>query len=282
MLLNKTIGFIGAGSMTEALLKGIIQSGTVKPENVLVSNKVNRARLEKLQENWGVTGCAKDEVIRRAEVIILAVKPKDVALVMAEAGPELSAQQILLSVAAGIPTAFIEDFCEQKVQVVRAMPNTSCTVLASATAIARGKYAGTEAEELAAELFASVGKVERVAEDQLDAITGLSGSGPAYVYYMIEAMEQAGEQVGLPKEMALKLATQTVFGAAKMLMETGEKPLHLRTAVSSPGGTTLAGLQALSSHGFHEALCAAVKAATNRSKEMGLEFTGMAGGVISG
>jgi len=282
MLKSKVVGFIGAGSMTEALIRGIIQSGTVQPENVLVTNKENTSRLEKLVKTWNVVKSTKIELVHLADVVILAVKPKDIAQVMKEIGTRLRENQIVMSVAAGIPTAFIEEFCDKKVPVIRAMPNTSCTVLASATAIAKGKYAGEDTEEIAVQLFSSVGKVETVAEEQLDVITGLSGSGPAYVYYMIEALEQAGEQLGLPKEMALNLATQTVFGAAKMLMETGEKPVRLRTAVTSPGGTTLAGLQALSSHGFHEALYAAVKAAANRSKEMRIEFTGLAGGAVRG
>ncbi|HWJ02110.1 MAG TPA: pyrroline-5-carboxylate reductase [Verrucomicrobiae bacterium] len=282
MLQGKTVGFVGAGSMTEALLKGIVNSGTVAAKNILVTNKENTDRLARLVQTWQVAKCSKEELVRSADVVILAVKPKDIAEVLKQIGGSLRQGQLVISVAAGIPTAFIEDFCPVGVQVIRAMPNTSCTVLASATAIATGKYADAEAASIAIKLFSSVGKVEQVAEEQLDVITGLSGSGPAYVYYMVEALEQAGEQLGLPKEMALKLATQTVFGAAKMLLETGEQPTHLRTKVSSPGGTTLAGLQALRTHGFHEALCEAVKAASARSKEMGLEFTSLSGGGIHG
>lgn len=276
MLENKVIGFVGAGALATALLRGLLSAGTVQPEKVMITD-MDSSRVEQLVNTWKVTGCSKGQLVEEAGVIILAVKPKDIAAVMEEIGSKLVRGQVLISVAAGIPTAFIEGFCQQEIEVVRVMPNTSCTVLASATAISRGKHAGDQAEETAADIFSAVGKVEKVKEELFDVITGLSGSGPAYVYYMVEALEQAGERLGLPREMALNLAIQTLSGAAKMLVETGEKPKDLRTAVTSPGGTTFAGLQALDSHGFHKALFAAVEAAANRSKEMQAEFTGITG-----
>ncbi|MDA8443140.1 MAG: pyrroline-5-carboxylate reductase, partial [Peptococcaceae bacterium] len=263
-------------------VRGLIQSNTAKPQNILVTGKPDSERVTKLVELWGVARSTNREVADRADVIIIAVKPKDVASVMEEIGFLLQANQLVISVAAGIPTAFIEGFCSNKVQVIRSMPNTSSTVLASATAVCKGKYAGPDAEDLAVELFASVGMVQRVNEEKLDVITGLSGSGPAYVYLMIEALGTAGVQLGLDEDMALALATQTVFGAAKMLLETGENPSTLRQAVSSPGGTTLAGLKALAAHGFNDALREGVKAATNRAREMGLEYTGLGGGAQCG
>jgi glutamate 5-kinase len=275
MTKNQVIGFIGAGSMTEALLRGIVQTGVVEAKNILLVNRENRARVEKLVEVWGVAAVSKEELVEKADILFLAVKPKDVAQVMCELGPKLKQEQILISVAAGIPTSFLEGFCNEKVQVIRAMPNTSCTVLASATGISRGSFAGEEALRVTEKLFSAVGIVEIVEEERQNLITGLSGSGPAYVYYMVEALEQAGTKLGLPEESALQLATQTVYGAAKMLMETGEKARDLRAKVSSPGGTTLAGLKAMSEYGFQEAVFAGVQAASIRAKEMGLEFTGM-------
>lgn len=279
MLKGKVIGFVGAGAMTEALLRGMLQSGTVEPQNIMVSNRSNPGRLEELAATWGVAAGDKETIAKKADIVFLSVKPKDLAGVLNEIGQSLRADQLIISVAAGIPTSFIEGFCANEVPVIRAMPNTSCTVLASATAITRGRYAVESAEQIAVKLFSSVGIVECVEENLLDVVTGLSGSGPAYVYLMVEALQQAGQELGMSPEMALSLAKQTVFGAAKMLLETGENPAVLRKAVSSPNGTTVAGLQALSANGFPEAVRTAVAAASKRSKEMGLEYTG---GAVSG
>ncbi len=262
--------------MAEALMRGLIQTGVVEPGKIVLVNRENQARIEKLVQTWGVAAINKDQLVDRADILLLAVKPKDVAAVMAELGPKLKQEQILISVAAGIPTAFLESFCASAVQVIRAMPNTSCTVQASATAISKGRFAQEQSLHLAANLFAAVGSVEVVDEDKQNLITGLSGSGPAYVYYLVEALEQAGAELGLPSHSALQLATQTVYGAAKMLVQTGEKAMDLRAKVSSPGGTTLAGLKAMSEYGFSQAIFAGVKAATTRAKEIGLEFTGVA------
>jgi len=275
---NKVIGFIGAGALATALIKGLLAAEVVKPSEIMVTD-MDGSKLEQMVERWRVQARDKGQLIEQADIVILAVKPKDIAAVMEEIGAKLNKKHVLISVAAGIPTSFIEGFCKENIKVIRVMPNTSATVLESATAIARGKYAGDTAEQSAAMIFAAVGKVELVKEELLDVITGLSGSGPAYAYYMVEALEQAGERLGLPKEIAQSFVVQTLFGAAKMLVETAEKPENLRTAVTSPGGTTYAGLQALDAHGFHKAVFAAVEAAANRSKEMQAEFTGISGGV---
>lgn len=277
MLNGRKLGFIGAGSMAQAVIRGVVQQKIVAARDVYVTNRSNQARLRELAQTLGVNSANKEQIVQNADILVLAVKPKDVAAVMEEIGPKLRKEQIVISVVAAISTQFIEEFCGEKVQVIRTMPNTSCMVGAGVTAISRGKYAGEAAEAAATMLFNSLGITINVPETQIDAVTGLSGSGPAYVYRMVEALTLAGKQQGLAEDVALSMANQTVFGAAKMLLETGEKPEKLRQAVCSPGGTTFAGLEALAAHGFENAVTAAVDAASKRSKEMEIEFTSRGG-----
>lgn len=273
LLQKKTIGFIGAGSMAEAMVRGLVATG-FPPGQLWLTNRSRRERLFQLRENWGVEiSFEKAEVVKRADILVLAVKPKDMFEVLQEIGGLVRQEQLVLSVAAGITSAFIESFLTAHVPVIRAMPNTSTVVLESATALALGKWAGPREEALARSIFGAVGQVLVVPEKDLDAVTGLSGSGPAYVYRMIEAMVEAGTRVGLDKTVARELVVQTVLGAAKMLRETGEDPALLRQRVASPGGTTVAGLEALEERGFPAAILAAVQKATHRAGEIAATYS---------
>lgn len=274
MLMGKTIGFFGAGSMAEALIRGLIASGQVTEDQVTVTNRSNDERLAAFRERLGVsTTRDKSLVAGGSDILVLAVKPKDMSELLAEIGPLTRHGQVVISVAAGLTTESLKAAMASGVQVVRAMPNTSCQVRESATAVSPGEGAGREAVEVATSIFWSVGRVVEVTESMLDVVTGLSGSGPAYVYVMIEALTEAGTRAGLEPEIALELATQTVFGAAKMIKDTGENPATLRHRVMSPGGTTVAGLQELADRGFAQSLGAAVARAAGRAKELGRNVT---------
>lgn len=263
------LAFIGAGSMAEALISGLINSGTAEPGQVWVTNRRQTPRLTELAARWQVrTSTDKEETLTGAGVVVLAVKPQDAVQALTEAAPHLKAGQLVISVLAGIPIAFIQGFLAPGVGVVRTMPNTSCLVGESATALSLGPGVTPRQAALAETIFASVGKVVTVAETAIDAVTGLSGSGPAYVYLMIEALTVAGVQVGLDPAVAGVLAGQTVFGAAKMVLETGEDPEVLRRRVMSPGGTTVEGLKALEEKEFVPAVVEAVARATRRAGEL--------------
>lgn len=259
------LGFIGCGNIAEAIIKGLLCAG-VNPEDIIATNKERAERLEYVKDRYGInTTRSRDEVVDRSDVLILAVKPKDVndALKGIAIG-----EKCLISVAAGITTAYIEALLGGTAKVIRAMPNTSSMVGQSVTAICKGKFANDEDLKIAFDIFSSIGEVMVVNENDFDAVTGLSGSGPAYVYYMMEALIDAGVKNGLDEEVARGLARQTIFGAAVMLKETGEDPSKLRQRVTSPGGTTMAGIKALESGGFKETICYAVDEASRRSKEM--------------
>lgn len=271
------VGFIGAGAMAESLISGIINAGFCRPEQIWVTNRSNAERLKQVKEKWGVNAVAsKAELMANSDIVVVAVKPKDMAAALQEMRPHVRTEngeyQLVISVAAGIPIATVERALPDGVPVVRAMPNTSCKVLESATAIARGTHARDHHAEQARQLFACVGKVVEVDENLLDAVTGLSGSGPAYVYLLAEALIEAGLKLGLPQDVTLTLASQTLYGAAKMLKETGESPSALRRQVTSPNGTTMAALKALEEAGFTSALVTAVQKATARARELAQQF----------
>lgn len=269
-MLTGNVGFLGAGAIAEALIRGMLDAGVVRPEQVLVSNRSDRERLAELNRRYGVrTAGSKGYVADVCQVLVLACKPKDVAGLLAEIGGRCRRGQIMLSLAAGISTSYIEERVPAGVMVVRAMPNTSCQVGESATAICAGSAATPEAMRLVTEMLTSVGQVYTVPEEHMDAVTGLSGSGPAYVYYIVEAMIEAGEAVGLAPDVARALTLQTLKGAALTLATTGADPAVLREQVTSPGGTTAAGLQVLREAGFAQALIRAIARATERSRELG-------------
>jgi pyrroline-5-carboxylate reductase len=269
MALEKKIAFLGGGNMAEALIKGMIVSGTAKPENILAAD-VSAERLEHLQKNYRIIIQKKNnDAVREAGIIILSVKPQVIEKVLAEIAPVVDDKKLIISIAAGVSLAKIENALKKGSRVVRVMPNTPALVLAGVAALTRGNSATNEDVSFAKVIFDSVGRSVVVDEKLMDAVTGLSGSGPAYVFMIIDALSDAGVKVGLPRQLALELAAQTVYGSAKMVLETKEHPAKLRDMVTSPGGTTIEGLHALEKGKLRATLMNAVEAATARSKELG-------------
>lgn len=266
---TKKLGFVGAGNMAEALVKGLVHAKVMPPASIIVSD-VKADRLAHFVDAHGVkTTQDNHELVRACDVIVLSVKPQVIDKVLALIGGDVTAGKLVISVAAGVPVSAIEARLPEGAHVVRTMPNTPATVQAGATAISAGTHATEEDLEVARALFSAVGRVVTLDETLLDAVTGLSGSGPAYVMLMIEAMADGGVKVGLHRDTALLLAAQTVYGSAKLLLETGEHPGRLKDMVTSPGGTAIAGLHTLESGGLRRTLIDAVEAATNRAIALG-------------
>ena len=264
-----TIAFVGAGNMAGALIRGLVGTATVPADRIIAADP-DRDRLSALAEELEIRVTSDNaEALQEATVVVLAIKPQVFAQVLPGLSAAARQDALLVSIAAGISTSIIERALPDGARVVRTMPNTPALVGAGATAIAAGTSATDDDLELAETLFRSVGISVRVPEEQIDAVTGLSGSGPAYVFAMIEALRDAGAREGLPAETALQLASQTVFGAARLLLDEKEAPEVLRDRVTSPGGTTRAGLDALAAAGFADAIMGAVGAATRRSVELG-------------
>jgi pyrroline-5-carboxylate reductase len=262
------VGMIGAGNMAEALLRGAFDASILSPAQILVTNKSNDERLARLGRTWPVhTTRDKARLVAESDVLVLAVKPHDMSTVLAEIAPHTGPRHLVVSVAAGISTEMIERRLGE-IPVIRAMPNTSTAVRASATAIAAGRHATAGHLAIARGLFEAVGWVGVVPESLLDVVTAVSGSGPAYVYALAEALVESGERAGLPRDLAQVLVAQTVLGAGKMLTETGDGPQMLRDRVTSPGGTTMAGLEALEQGGLRAAVDAAVTRAAHRAREL--------------
>jgi pyrroline-5-carboxylate reductase len=269
MALDKKIAFLGGGNMAEALMKGLIAAGTAKPDQILVTD-ISSERLEHLRKNYGIIIQKSNiEAAREAGIILLSVKPQVIEKVLGEIAPAIDGKKLVISIAAGIVIAKIEKVLKDGSRVVRVMPNTPALVLAGAAALAGGKNATADDLALAQSIFNSVGRSVVVDEKLMDAVTGLSGSGPAYVFMIIDALSDAGVKAGLPRQLALELAAQTVYGAAKMVLETKEHPGKLRDMVTSPGGTTIEGLHALEKGKLRATIINAVEAATARSKELG-------------
>ncbi|WP_027407690.1 pyrroline-5-carboxylate reductase ProI [Anoxybacteroides tepidamans] len=264
-----TIAFMGAGSMAEALIAGMTKT-LYQPEQIVVTNRCNIERLSYIQETYQVRiEIDKEKAIKEAEIIVLAMKPKDAAEAITSVAEAINEQQLIISVLAGVTTETIVSLIGKRVAVVRAMPNTSAAVGQSATAISGGQYANAAHLAVAKELFETVGTVAVVEEQHLHAVTGLSGSGPAYVYYLVEAMEQAADEIGLDRAIAKDLILQTLIGSAHMLKATKKHPASLRKEVTSPGGTTEAGIGVLERYRYQEAVVACIKRATERSQELG-------------
>ena len=265
----KRLAVIGGGNMAEALLRGLLQQRLVAPTSVVVTD-VREDRLEELRARYGIETQSKNaEAARAAQLILLAVKPQVLPRVLDDLGPAVTTSQLVISIVAGATTAAIEERFRESVRVIRVMPNTPALVLEGASALARGRHATAEDLQQARKLFEAVGRAVVLDEPLLDAVTGLSGSGPAYVFLAIEALADGGVKAGLPRDVAQMLAAQTVLGAARMVLETGRHPGQLKDMVTSPGGTTIAGLQVLEQAGFRGALIAAVDAAARRSRELG-------------
>lgn len=269
------IGIIGGGQMGTALVKGILHAGVADASEITVSDVIASAR-ERLHAESGVrTTNDNTEAAKNADVVVIALKPQVAAEALEPVAGKLMPTQTVLSIMAGVPTGKLErwlsgdDEAANPVHVVRAMPNTPALIGEGMAAISRGAHAKDADMNRAERILAAVGRVVRVDEKQLDAVTGLSGSGPGYVYTVIEALADGGVKVGLPKPLALELAAQTVLGAARMVLETEEHPAVLRDRVTSPGGTTIAGLHAMEAAGIRNALMQAVEAAARRSRELG-------------
>ena len=264
-----TVGFLGTGKMATALAKGLIGSGFVRAGSV-VGSDVSAAAREAFAAETGARAVGTNaEVLAAAGVVFLAVKPQSMPGLLEELGGKPKPETLLVSIAAGIPVAAFTKALGRDCRIVRVMPNTPCLVAAGASGYALGGGA-TEADgRLVRAMLETVGVAVAVPEGLLDAVTGLSGSGPAYAYQMIEALSDGGVRVGLPRDVATALAAQTLLGAAKMVLDTGEHPGRLKDAVTSPGGTTIAGLHALEAGGLRAALMNAVVAATERAKELG-------------
>ncbi|RID89318.1 pyrroline-5-carboxylate reductase [Peribacillus asahii] len=270
----KKITFIGAGSMAEAIISGLVAEQVVDPKNINVTNKSNEARLASLNEKYGVTGTRNiQEAMKEADVVLLAVKPKDMLATMQSIQPYITTEMMLVSVAAGVHTASLEGIAAKEVAIIRAMPNTSATVGQSATAISTNAYTTAEQRQTAITLFETIGSVVVVEEEQLDAVTGLSGSGPAYLYYLVEAMEKSAQDLGLDAGTAKQLIIQTMLGAAEMLKHSTKSPATLRKEVTSPGGTTEAGLKVLQNYEVDQAFIACIEEATAQSKRMGKQIS---------
>lgn len=270
MLSDKKIGMIGTGNMGVALIDGLLRSGATRPENIFCSDASER-QLAAVQEKYKVATTTDNvEVVRTSEIIIYAVKPQIIANVLKETADYLDMSKLIISIAAGVPLAAIESVLNKELRLIRVMPNVAVAVREGATAVAAGGHAGKDDVDLAMAIFDSVGKSIFLKENYLmDAITGLSGSGPAYIFMIVDALADAGVKVGLSRKDALLLASQTILGAAKLLLETGSHPGQLKDSVTSPGGTAIAGLHTLEKGGLRTTLINAVEAATNRSKELG-------------
>ncbi len=269
ILAAHTIGFIGAGNMAEALIRGLVRGNHIAAGSVYASAPRNE-RLDELKAAYGIV-VTKDnrEVARSSNVVVLSVKPQIMDKVLAEISDQLQPGTLVVSIAAGVDTESIETTVPEGVRVVRAMPNTPALVGAGATAVAAGKHASDVDLATAKALFEAVGIAVALEEYHLDAVTGLSGSGPAYIFLILEALADAGVKVGLSRRNAQRLAAQTVMGSAKLLLETDEHPGRLKDMVTSPGGTAIAGLHTLEEGGLRTTLINAVETATKRARELG-------------
>jgi pyrroline-5-carboxylate reductase len=269
---GRKIGFIGGGNMAAALIRGLLHSETMVADQIRASD-VKAARLAEIHEKYAIeTSTDNDEIVRWADVIVIAVKPQIVDRILAPIAAAMKPGALVISIAAGVPLEAFESRLPPEARVIRAMPNTAAMALAAATAIAPGAHATEEDVATAKALFEAVGCCVVLDESLLDAVTGLSGSGPAYVMLIIEALADGGVKVGLGRDTALLLAAQTVYGAAKLQLETGEHPGRLKDMVTSPGGTAIAGLHTLESGGLRRTLIDAVEVASNRSAELGLQM----------
>ncbi len=266
---TRRIGMLGAGNMAGALIRGLLASGRVKTTSIRASD-VRRERLSELEKEYGIeTTTDNHELVRWADLVVLAVKPQVIDRVLDPLMNDFVHETLVVSIAAGVPLRALESRLPSHVRVVRAMPNTAAIALAGATGVAPGSRATEEDVKTTRELFEAVGRAVVLDEPLIDAVTGLSGSGPAYVMVMIEALADGGVKVGLHRETALLLAAQTVYGSAKLLLETGEHPGRLKDMVTSPGGTAIAGLHTLESGGLRRTLIDAVDSATRRAIELG-------------
>jgi len=265
--MTKKIGFIGAGNMAEALMKGIIETGLYKADDIIAS-EVYEPRRKYIADTLGIAVCADNaEVVKNTKFFVLSVKPQQINEVMASIKSILTADHLIMSIAAGVTLATLES--SAPCRFVRVMPNQPCMVLASASAFSRGSKATSDDCKTVDAVLKAVGISYEVKENLLDAVTGLSGSGPAYAYMMIEALSDGGVLMGLPRDVSTRLAAQTLLGAAKTILETGEHPGKMKDIVCSPGGTSIEAVRVLEECGLRSALINAVEASAMKSKELG-------------
>jgi pyrroline-5-carboxylate reductase len=264
--MSTTTAIIGAGVMGETLLSGLIRAG--RPVSELLVGEKRPERVSELEERYAVSVVSNLDATKRADTIALVVKPQDMDSLLEEIGPAVRPGQLVVSLAAGITTSFLESRLPTGVAVVRVMPNTPALVDEGMAAIAPGSHCDDEHLAIAEELLGSTGRVLRVPEKQMDAVTAISGTGPAYVFFVVESMIEAGVHLGLPRATATELVVQTLVGSAKMLRETGSHPVVLREQVTSPGGTTAAALRELEIHKVRAAFLAAMEAARDRSAQL--------------
>lgn len=260
------IAIFGAGVMGETLLAGLLRSGRSAEDLLIAERRYDRA--DELREKYGVDAVDNADAAAKADVLLLVVKPQDMGDLLAEITPSVHPGKLVVSLAAGVTTSYIESRLPEGVAVVRVMPNTPALVDEGMAAISPGVHCSDDDLALAEELLSANGRVVRVPEKQQDAVTAVSGSGPAYVFLVVESMIEAGVHLGLPRPTATELAVQTLVGAGKLLRETGEHPALLRERVTSPGGTTAAALRELEAHGLRAAFLAALEAARDRSREL--------------
>ncbi|MFF4170016.1 pyrroline-5-carboxylate reductase [Streptomyces sp. NPDC001744] len=264
--MTQTVAVLGTGKIGEALLSGMIRAGR-RPGNLLVTAR-RAERADELRTRYGVETVTNAEAAERADTLILAVKPQDMGRLLEELAPHVTTGHLVVSAAAGIPTSFIEDRLTPGTPVVRVMPNTPVLVDEGMSVLSAGSHATPDHLAHTEKIFGGVGKTLRVPESQQDAATALSGSGPAYFYFLVEAMTDAGILLGLPRAQAHDLIVQAAIGAAVMLRDSGEHPVKLREAVTSPAGTTISAIRELENHGVRAALIAALEAARDRSREL--------------
>ena len=264
-----TIAVIGAGKIGETLLSGLLRSGW--PAERLLATSRRPERADELRTRYGIRVVGNDVAVVDADVLAIAVKPQDAAALMADLGPRVPAEKLVITLCAGLPTAFFAKWLPDATPVVRVMTNTPALVDEAMTAISAGPHATNEHLALAEEMFRPLGRTLRLPESQQDAVTALSGSGPAYFYFLVEAMTDAGILLGLPRQVAHDLIVQTAIGSAIMLRDSGEHPVKLREAVTSPAGTTISAIRELENHGVRAALLAALEAARDRGRELAAE-----------
>jgi pyrroline-5-carboxylate reductase len=270
MLNDKKIGFIGSGNMGEALISGLVLSKAAKPENIICSD-IAEDLLKEVQSKYKISTTTDNiEVAKKSDIVIYATKPQILGSVLKETASALDQSKLIISIAAGVPLAAIAAGLQKELRLIRVMPNICAFVKESATAIAAGEFALKDDVELARAIFDSVGRTVFIQENVLmDAFTGLSGSGPAYIFTIVDAMADGGVKMGLSRKDSLFLSTQTVLGAAKLLLESQEHPGQLKDRVASPGGTAIAGIHTLEQGGLRTTMINAIESATNRSKKLG-------------
>jgi pyrroline-5-carboxylate reductase len=273
MLQSKKIAFLGAGSMAEAMISGIIKKGEITPSTITVTNKSNLTRLNHLQMKYDITVMDKEHIpYEEMDIFVLAMKPKDAETALLYIRDKVAPHQLILSVIAGISLEYMESFFKEGQQLIRVMPNTSAMISESVTAFCTDFYTSEKSILTADALLKCIGDVYQIPEEHMDIFTGIAGSGPAYFYYLMEHIEEVALENGLNREIAREIAAKMIQGAAKMMIQQEDTPAQLRKKVTSPNGTTAAGLEALEKHGGGKAIFEAIQNAARRSKEISSEL----------